>query len=128
MGNRARVFQDLTLKPGMYKLASLVLASSLVFAGHVTLKNGDRISGDIVRSDGKVLVLKSELAGTLTIPWDAVTALTSTEPVNVELKDGQTIVGAVTTSDGRFQIATRDTATVTAARESVVAIRSQQEQ
>jgi putative salt-induced outer membrane protein YdiY len=114
------------------KLPLLLLALSLfagqVFAGQVTLKNGDRISGSVVKSDGKELVLKSDLAGTVTIPLDAVTSITSTEPVSIELKDGQTIVGTVTTSDSKFQVVTRDAGTITAPRDTVVAIRSEAEQ
>jgi len=109
-------------------LSLWLLAPSLILAGQVTLKNGDRLSGAIVKSDGKNLVLKSDLAGTVTIPWDAVTSIASTEPLNIVLKDGGTVVGTVTTADGKFQIATEATGTVSAARESVTAIRSKEEQ
>jgi len=113
----------------MYKFLSvLLLIPALVFGGQVVMKNGDRLSGAIVKSDEKSLTLKSDLAGLVTIPWDAITEITSTDPINVELKDGQMVVGTVTTSNGKLQIVTRDTGTVTAARESVVAIRSKEEQ
>ena len=112
----------------MYKFFSLVWLAALAFAGQVTMKNGDRLSGAVVKSDGKSLVLKSDLAGLVTIPWDAITEITSTDPINVELKDGQLVVGTLTTSGGKFQIVTRDTGTVSAARESVAAIRSKEEQ
>ena len=105
-----------------------LLAGSLLFADQITMKNGDRLSGAIVKSDGKELVIKSEFAGKVTIPWDAVTSISSTQPLNVVLKDGQTVVGTVTTADGKFQIVTHDTGTVSAARESVTAIRSAEEQ
>src|SRR5580704_2701733 len=104
------------------------LLSQVVLADQITLKNGDRISGNIIKYDGKNLVLKSDLAGEVTIPWENVTGVTSTQPLNVTLKDGQRIVGTVTTDGTKFQVATKDTGSVTAARETVEYIRSEPEQ
>jgi len=92
------------------------------------MKNGDRLSGAIVKYDGKNLILKSEFAGQVTIPWDAVTEIASTNPLNVGLKDGQTLVGTVTASNGKFNVATSNAGNVTAARENIVVIRSKEEQ
>lgn len=103
--------------------------SGLSFADQVTLKNNDRISGTIVKYDGKNLLLKSELAGDITIPWDSVTGLVSSDQVNIGLKDGQAMVGTVTTApDGRIQVATRDAGQITVARDSIGYIRSKAEQ
>ena len=108
-------------------IASFILTQALL-ADQVTLKNGDRLSGNIIKYDGKNLILKSDLAGEVTIPWANVTEVTSTQPLNVTLKDGQRIVGTVTTEGSKFQIATKETGKVTAARDSVEAIRSEPEQ
>jgi putative salt-induced outer membrane protein YdiY len=102
--------------------------SFTLFADQVIMKNGDRLSGSIVKYDGKNLIIKSELAGQVTIPWDAVTSITSSQPLNVGLKDGQTLVGEVTTTDGKFNVATKDTGTVAAAKDAVQVIRSKDEQ
>ncbi len=111
------------------RFLAILLCAEAVFADQVTMKNGDRLSGTIVKSDAKNLVMKTEFAGDVTISWDAVTAITSTTPLHFALKDGQTVVGTVTTTpEGRFTIATKETGAVTAARDSVVAIRSDQEQ
>jgi putative salt-induced outer membrane protein YdiY len=107
----------------------MLWCAQAVLADQVTMKNGDRLSGTITKSDSKSLVIKTEFAGEVSISWDAVTAITSTTPLHIALKDGQTIVGTVTTApDGRFAIATKETGVVTAARDSVTAIRSDQEQ
>jgi putative salt-induced outer membrane protein YdiY len=100
----------------------------VLLADQVTLKNGDRLSGNIIKYDGKNLILKSELAGEVTIPWENVTVVTSTQPLAITLKDGQRIVGVVTTDGTKFQVVTKETGSVTAARESVQAIRSEPEQ
>src|SRR5215467_15129140 len=110
-------------------LLAILLSARAALADQVTMKNGDRLSGAIVRSDGKNLVMKAEFAGDVTIPWDAVTAIASTTQLHIALKDGQTVVGTVTTNpDGGFSVATKTTGAVTAARDSVAAIRSDQEQ
>lgn len=102
--------------------------SGLAFADQVTMKNGDRLSGKIVKYDGKHLILKSEFAGDVNIPWDAVTGISTTEPLNIGLKDGQMVVGEVSTADGKFQVTTKDAGIVTAAKDSVQYIRNKDEQ
>lgn len=107
----------------------LFLLPGILLADQVTLKNGDKISGTIAKYDGKNLLLKSELAGPVTIPWENVTAIMSAAPLNLVLKDGEVVVGTVTTAaDGKIQIMTRDAGTVTAARDTIVTVRSKDEQ
>ncbi len=92
------------------------------------MKNGDRLSGEILKFDGKNLTVKSEFAGTVTIPWDAVTGVSSGVPLNVGLKDGQVIVGPVATADDKFRISTQAAGPVAVAKESIEFIRSKEEQ
>ena len=66
-----------------------------VVADQVTLKNGDQLTGAIVKSDAKTLLIKTEFAGEVTVQWDAVSAMVSSQPLHLALKDGQTIVGTV---------------------------------
>ena len=100
----------------------------IAFADQVTLTNGDRISGSVVKFDGKNLVLKSDLAGEVTIPWTAVTGVTSTAPLTVGLKGGQVLVGNVEATGAEVDVATENAGKVTAPRDSVVFIRSKAEQ
>jgi putative salt-induced outer membrane protein len=118
----------------MRKLVSRVLAASAllaclnVYADQVTMKNGDRLSGGIVRFDGKNLVFKSEFAGEVTIPWDSVVGLESQAPLHVGLKDQQIVVGTIATYGADLQVKTVETGPVTAPREAVTSIRSKAEQ
>lgn len=112
---------------GSVILFAAVLVAPL-HADEVTMKNGDRLSGAIVKSDDKVLVLKSEFAGDVNIQWAAITSIHSTQPLYLNLKDGQTIAGAVTTSDGNFVVATKDAGTVTTSKDSVVFVRNEPEE
>ena len=53
-------------------------------ADQVTLKNGDRLTGTIVKSDAKTMLVKNELAGDVNVQWDAVTSITSTQPLHLD--------------------------------------------
>lgn len=97
-------------------------------ADQITLKNGDHLTGSVVKSDAKTLVLKTDYAGDLNIQWDAVTAIVSTQTLHLALKDGQTIVGTVATADNKFEVATKDAGAVTAAKDDVTAVRNDAEQ
>jgi putative salt-induced outer membrane protein len=117
----------------MYRLIgalalALVLFTNLGFGDQVVLKNGDRLSGTIVKSDGDVLTIKTEYAGEITMQWSAIQELNSTAPLHVESKQGQSVVGPVKTKDGSLDIQTTDKGEVAVAKESVSLIRSQSEQ
>jgi putative salt-induced outer membrane protein YdiY len=108
----------------------LLLVASAVRADQVTLKNGDRLSGKILNGDGKTLLLKSEFAGDVTIQWDAITGIESTDNINITLKDGTRLSGKVTTVDGKFVVAAAPAAATTpsASKETIVAVRNDVEQ
>jgi putative salt-induced outer membrane protein YdiY len=109
--------------------ALVCLVTSLpLSADQITMKNGDRLTGSILKSDGKNLTMKSEFAGPVTIPWDAVEAISSSGPLNLQLTDGQTIVGIVTTADGNIEIQTKDVGKVSSAKSAVQTIRSPKEE
>jgi putative salt-induced outer membrane protein len=94
------------------------------FADQITLKNGDHLTGTIVQSDGKTLVLHTEFAGDVTVQFAAITQITTDKPVHVALKNGQTVVGPITTSEGKLEVASKTGAAVEMPAESVVAIRN----
>ena len=80
----------------------LCACATAALGDQITLKNGDRLTGTIVKSDAKTLLIKTELAGDVNVKWDAVTSIVSAEPLHLALKDGQTVVGTVTTK--RWQV------------------------
>jgi len=91
------------------KLVALVLCTFIlclfiapaVFADQITVKNGDRLTGKIVKSDGKTLVLHTEFAGDVTVDFKAITQISSEKVLRVNTSDKKTLVGPVTTSDGK---------------------------
>jgi len=89
------------------KLFVLNLLLSLavpVFADQVVMKNGDRLTGTIAKSDGKTLVLKTDYAGDLTIKFDTIQSISTTGNLNVTA-GGKTTVGPVTTSGDQIVVA-----------------------
>jgi putative salt-induced outer membrane protein len=73
-------------------------------ADQISLRNGDRLTGTIVKSDEKNLVLKTEYAGQVTLQWSAVGGISSSEPVNVVLKSGERIRGTLDIQDGKGEV------------------------
>lgn len=102
--------------------------NSAVLADQLVLKNGDRLTGTIIKSDGKVLVMKSAFAGDVTIDWTAIQQITSDQQLHVGLSNGQTAVGPVTASDGKVKVVTRTRGTVETPKENVILIRNDAEQ
>jgi putative salt-induced outer membrane protein len=108
-------------------LSVLLAIVGSALADQVTLKNGDRLSGTITKSDGKTLVLKSDYAGDVTVKFDAIQSITSTGDLNVTL-GGKTVVGPVTTNGDDVVVATTTAGPVEAPKSSVTMVRSPAEQ
>ena len=99
----------------------------VAWADQVNLKNGDRITGKVVKKDGAALTFKSDVFGVIAIPWDQVTQLVSDEQLTVVLPDGKMVQGKLATADNKLVV------TTATARESVAlgetpAIRNADEQ
>jgi putative salt-induced outer membrane protein YdiY len=94
-------------------------------ADQVTLKNGDRLSGTIVSGDGKTLLIKTEFAGDVTVQWDAIVGIQSTQDLHLTLKDGKKLAGKITTTDGKFVV---EGAPAPEAKDTIVAVRNNAEQ
>ena len=114
----------------MYKqfVISLVLFLAIpVLADQIVLKNGDRLTGTITKSDGKSLVIKTEYAGDVTVKFDAIQTLTSTGDLNVSL-GSRTVVGPVTSRGDDVVVTTKTAGPVEAPKASVTMMRSPAEQ
>ena len=96
-------------------------------ADQIVLKNGDRLTGSITKSDGKELVIKTDFAGDVTVKFDAIQSLTSTGDLNVTL-GGKTVVGPLTTNGDNVVVASKTAGPVEAPKASVTLLRSPAEQ
>ena len=117
------------MRPAVQSLFLLLYLSLCfsAFADQVAMNNGDRLSGTIVKSDDTSLVLKTDYAGEVKLDWSAVQGITSTQPLHLALKNGQTVAGPVTTKDGHFEIAT-SSGPVETTRADISAIRGEGEE
>ena len=106
----------------------LAFASPLVFGDEVAFKNGDRLTGVIMKSDLKSLRMTTAVAGEVTVSWEEIQELHSNLPLHVVLADGKELVGTMATREGRFEIATGTGNTVEVSKETVVALRNNAEQ
>lgn len=112
----------------IFPLLAAILFCPALFADTISLKNGDRLTGTIVKSDAKTLVLKTEFAGEVTLQWAAIDAIASTQPLHVGLAGGQMVAGTVATKDGQIQVTTQSAGVVSASKDSVLVIRSDSDQ
>jgi putative salt-induced outer membrane protein YdiY len=109
-------------------VAMFLVATQAVFADQITLNNGDRITGSIVKGDAKELVVKTPSAGDVTIARASITAIAADGPVYIGLSDGQTVAGKLQTNGAQLQVVTQAAGTVTTTLASVTTFRNQAEQ
>src|SRR5579884_2767879 len=111
------------------KLIFLVAAfATALCADQVTLKNGDVVSGSIVKKDGDTLTLKTEFMGEVNIPWSAVTAVKSDNPLYVKLPEGKEVTGKLTTENKEVTVTTPNATNATAPIGQIATIRNADEQ
>jgi hypothetical protein len=67
----------------------------------VTLANGDRITGEIVRLERGMLEFKTDDAGTLYLEWDKLVSLEAMRVVEVMTSDGLLFLGTLGPADDR---------------------------
>ncbi len=123
------------MRRSVFIFVALCLLGVSARADQVVLKNGDRITGTIVKSDVKaddktkqVLIIKTDFAGDIPVLWDSVASIFSSDPLHLQLKDGQTIVGPVSTSNDKIDVATKTTGDVATSKDAIVAVRNDAEQ
>ena len=109
-------------------LITIIVLGPPLFADQVALKNGDCMTGTIVKADVKTLVLKTDAAGDVTFQWSAIDSIRSTQPLHVGIIGGQIVVGPVATNDGQIQVTTQTAGVITVAKTSIQVIRSDSEQ
>jgi putative salt-induced outer membrane protein len=123
------------VRRSVFIFVALCLLGVSARADQIVLKNGDRITGTIVKSDVKaddktktILIIKTDFAGDIPVLWDAVASVVSSETLHLQLKDGQTIVGPVTTTNDKLDVATATTGEVATPKDAIVAVRNDAEQ
>jgi putative salt-induced outer membrane protein len=78
-----------------------------VLADQITLKNGDHLTGKIVKSDGKTVVLHTDAEGDVTIDLTKITEIKTDQELHITDKAKKTVVGTVQEADGQLQVTTK---------------------
>ncbi len=117
----------------MCKVFLSVIVCLIVFAVQATadtikLKSGDRLTGTIIKSDEKALVIKTEYADPVTVNWDAIQGVESNQELNVFSKGGQKLVGTLASSKNKIAVTTKDAGKVELARSDITTMRNSDEQ
>lgn len=97
-------------------------------ADQITLKNGDRLTGKIIKADGGKLVIRTQLIGDVTVDLSVVTNITTDEPLYVTLADGRTVSGVITVADAKAELRGTNANAVSFNRSDIQVIRSEEEQ
>jgi hypothetical protein len=84
---------------------SAALVSSAV-ADQVVLKNGDRVTGSIVKKDENNLTIKADHFGTIVTTWDQVDSIVSDKPLYVVLGNGKTLHGTLAKTGNKLEVST----------------------
>ncbi len=85
--------------------ALLILLTGAATAGTVILENGDQVTGDILSSQGRTLIVKTEHMGIVRIPVSAVSEIKTDGAFTVQLASGDRISGLLKTDgDGNLTI------------------------
>jgi hypothetical protein len=86
-------------------VCAIFLFASAGFADQITMKDGDRITGDIVKKDGDNVIVKSKNFGTVTLKWNDIAAVKTDQPITITLGGGKTVKAKIETQGDRIQVA-----------------------
>lgn len=105
----------------------LIALATQTQADQITLKNGDRVTGKIVKTDGGKLVITTELLGDVSVDLGAISNITTDQPLYVTLEDGRTVSGTLTASADKVELRPANANVVAVDRSAIRVIRSEAE-
>ncbi|MDA1313713.1 MAG: DUF481 domain-containing protein [Acidobacteria bacterium] len=104
------------------------LASGSLWAtDQVILKNGDRVTGTIIKKDGDTLTMDSAHFGAITMPWAEVESVTTDTPLHVVLPGDKAVRATLATQAEQIQVKGPEQSQMVA-RDDILALRNDAEQ
>ena len=85
-------------------IITLINFAAVAMADQLFLKNGDRVSGVIIKKDGATISIKTENFGVIAAPWEQVEAIQSATVLTVVLQDGSAEQGTLVTAGGKVEL------------------------
>ena len=96
------------MNAGIFLCGIAALSAGSVLADQVVLKNGDRVTGSIVRKDDKNLTVRTDKFGVVTMAWDEVESVKVDMPLTIVLQDGKSVQGTLATAGAGLELTTKD--------------------
>jgi len=115
-------------KTVLFAMLLLSVMTSFAFGGEVLLKNGDRVTGKIVKKEGDSLFLETEAMGTVKIKLAAIERYNTEDPLALTLIDGSVVTGAVRGEENAITVENHATGVSTFEPSAVAIIRTPEEQ
>lgn len=85
--------------------AALLLFGLQAWGDQIVLKDGDRVTGSIVKKDGATVTVQSKNFGTVTLKWADIATIRTDEALNVVLPGDQTVKASIASRDGQIAVA-----------------------
>ena len=77
-----------------------------LFADQITLANGDRITGKVLKKQADSVTIKGDLIGEVTLKWKDVASIATEAPVTVVLPEQKTVKGSIATTGDKLVVKT----------------------
>jgi putative salt-induced outer membrane protein YdiY len=88
------------LRRAICTCALIILFAPIASADEIFFKNGDRLTGQILRLEGGKLTFKSNYAGEITVNASDLESFKSDQPLDVRLEDGRGFRAKITDAPG----------------------------
>lgn len=73
-------------------------------ADQIVMKDGDRITGKIIKKSGQVVTIESKNFGTVKLKWDDIATLRADQPLNLEIAGNRTLEGTLETVEDKIVV------------------------
>ncbi len=94
-----------------FVLTSLTATTTAAMADEIRLRNGDRLTGEVVKMEEGQLSFKTSYAGEVTVTWSEIAEIRTEASIYVLLSDDTSISGIATATDeGKLKIDTEKVA------------------
>lgn len=87
-----------------HMFSTFMLVCPSAWSDQIVLKNGDRVTGKIVKKDGKTLTFESKFFGLVKVNWDEVTTISTDEQLYVALSNTKEMEAKLQTEENRIQL------------------------
>lgn len=108
-------------------LCAALLALPMCWADQIVMKDGDRVTGAIVKKDGATVTIQSKNFGLVTVKWDDIATITTDRAINIVLPEDRTVKGNIQSRDGKIEVAAGAAPQIVTPNE-IVALRNEKEQ